>query len=255
MLFVLLAVGCDRGWPGSPSGPGWDCVGGRIQVRGGLGVQGVAVITVWGAGTHTWDRRALLGGVAAVGFCWVFGDARLWAPGPDPQPVGLLIEQGNIAQEVKWQNPSRVPIRRRNVEATREAAVAALRDLPPGHRLAVIWPETAVPFLLPNDPEARRLIAGALPQNALLLTGTVRGDFTPEGFARDLFNSLVVISPNTQVLASADKVNLVPFGEFMPLRGLLPIRLVQSTRDFTAAEERRLGVAGWLPPFVGLIRY
>jgi apolipoprotein N-acyltransferase len=57
------------------------------------------------------------------------------------------------------------------------------------------------------------------------------------------------------VLATADKVNLVPFGEFMPFRGLLPIRLVQSTRDFTAAEERRRIVAGWLPPFVGLICY
>jgi apolipoprotein N-acyltransferase len=169
--------------------------------------------------------------------------------------VGLLIVQGNIAQEVKWQEQSRVPILRRYVEATREAALAALRDLPPGHRLAVIWPETAVPFLLPNDREARQLVAGALPQNTLLLTGTVRGDFTPEGQARDLFNSLAVIGPDTQVLAVTDKMNLVPFGEFMPFRGLLPIRLVQSSRDFTPAEERRRVVAGWLPPFVALICY
>jgi apolipoprotein N-acyltransferase len=57
------------------------------------------------------------------------------------------------------------------------------------------------------------------------------------------------------VLAVSDKMNLVPFGEFMPFRGLLPIRLVQSSRDFTAAEERRRVVAGWLPPFVALICY
>jgi apolipoprotein N-acyltransferase len=201
------------------------------------------------------DRRAFRGGLAALAFCGAFGVARLWAPEPEPQPVGLLIVQGNIAQELKWQEQSRVPILRRYVEATREAALAALRDLPPGHRLAVIWPETAVPFLLPNDREARQLVAGALPQNTLLLTGTVRGDFTPEGQARDLFNSLAVIGPDTEVLAVSDKMNLVPFGEFMPFRGLLPIRLVQSSRDFTPAEERRRVVAGWLPPFVALICY
>jgi apolipoprotein N-acyltransferase len=119
----------------------------------------------------------------------------------------------------------------------------------------VIWPETAVPFLLPNDREARQLVAGALPQNTLLLTGTVRGDFTPAGYASDLYNSLAVIGPDTQVIAVADKMNLVPFGEYMPFRGLLPIRLVQSSRDFTPAEERRRLVAGWLPPFVALICY
>jgi len=207
------------------------------------------------AATPILDRRAFLSGVAVLAFCGAFGFARLWAPEPEPQPVGLLIVQGNIAQEVKWREESRVPILRRYVETTRDAAVAALRELPPGHRLAVIWPETAVPFLLPNDPEARQLVAGALPQNALLLTGTARGDFTPAGYARDLFNSLVVISPTTQVLATADKMKLVPFGEFMPFRGLLPIRLVQSTRDYSASEERRLVVAGWLPPLVGLICY
>ena len=36
-----------------------------------------------------------------------------------------MIVQGNIAQEVKWREESRVPILRRYVEATREAALAA----------------------------------------------------------------------------------------------------------------------------------
>ncbi|MEY4858094.1 MAG: apolipoprotein N-acyltransferase, partial [Pseudomonadota bacterium] len=226
-----------------------------IQMAALIGVHGLSLITLLVAATPLLDRRAFLGGFAALAFCGAFGFARLWAPEPEPQPVGLMIVQGNIAQEVKWREESRVPILRRYVEATREAALAALRDLPPGHRLAVIWPETAVPFLLPNDREARQLVAGALPQNTLLLTGTVRGDFTPAGYASDLYNSLAVIGPDTQVIAVADKMNLVPFGEYMPFRGLLPIRLVQSSRDFTPAEERRRLVAGWLPPFVALICY
>jgi apolipoprotein N-acyltransferase len=253
--FELLRGEILTGFPWNLMGSVWAFDALPIQMAAMIGVHGLSLITLLVAATPTLNRRAFLGGVAALAFCGAFGVARLWAPEPEPQPVGLLIVQGNIAQEVKWQEQSRVPILRRYVEATRDAAVAALRELPPGHRLAVIWPETAVPFLLPNDREARQLVAGALPQNALLLTGTVRGDFTPEGQARDLFNSLAVIGPDTQVLAVTDKMNLVPFGEFMPFRGLLPIRLVQSSRDFTPAEERRRVVAGWLPPFVGLICY
>jgi apolipoprotein N-acyltransferase len=226
-----------------------------IQMASVIGVHGLSLITLLVAATPLLTFRAFFAGLAVVAFCGAFGFGRLLLAEPKPQPVGLLIVQGNIAQEVKWREDARVPILRRYVEATREAALAALRELPPGHRLAVIWPETAVPFLLPNDRDARQLVAGALPQNALLLTGTVRGDFTPEGYARDLFNSLAVIAPDTQVLAVADKMNLVPFGEFMPFRGLLPIRLVQSTRDFTPAEERRRLAAGWLPPFVALVCY
>jgi apolipoprotein N-acyltransferase len=253
--FELLRGEILTGFPWNLMGSVWAFDALPIQMAALIGVHGLSLITLLVAATPLLDRRAFLGGFAALAFCGAFGFARLWAPEPEPQPVGLMIVQGNIAQEVKWREESRVPILRRYVEATREAALAALRDLPPGHRLAVIWPETAVPFLLPNDREARQLVAGALPQNTLLLTGTVRGDFTPAGYASDLYNSLAVIGPDTQVMAIADKMNLVPFGEYMPFRGLLPIRLVQSSRDFTPAEERRRLVAGWLPPFVALICY
>lgn len=253
--FELLRGEILTGFPWNLMGTVWAFDALPIQMAALIGVHGLSLITLLVAATPLLSWRGFLAGVATLAFCGVFGFVRLLPAEPKPQPVGLLIVQGNIAQEVKWREQARVPILRRYVEATREAALAALRDLPAGHRLAVIWPETAVPFLLPNDRDARQLVAGAVPQNALLLTGTVRGDFTAEGYARDLFNSLAVIAPDTQVVAVADKVNLVPFGEFMPFRGLLPIRLVQTTRDFTAAEERRRLVAGWLPPFVALICY
>ncbi len=105
----------------------------------------------------------MLGGVAALAGFALFGMVRLWPAEPPPQPVGLLIVQGNIAQEVKWREDQRVPILRRYIEATREAALAALRELPEDQTLVVIWPETAVPFLVADDPDVRQLIAGALP--------------------------------------------------------------------------------------------
>jgi apolipoprotein N-acyltransferase len=108
---------------------------------------------------------------------------------------------------------------------------------------------------LADDPELRQLVAGALPQRAMLLSGTVRAERGSDGRPRRVFNSLVAIDPAGEVRGLTDKVHLVPFGEYMPLSGLLPVRLVQGGMDFTPGAPRRSVRAGWVPPFGGLICY
>ena len=124
--FELLRGEILTGFPWNLMGTVWAFDALPIQMAAVIGVHGLSLITLLVAATPILDRRAFLGGVAVLAFCGTFGFARLWAPEPEPQPVGLLIVQGNIAQEVKWREESRVPILRRYVEATREAALAAL---------------------------------------------------------------------------------------------------------------------------------
>ncbi len=256
--FVLAEL--LRGWvfTGFP----WNLLGtvwafGALPVQGAawVGVHGLSLATVLLAATPLLGWRAMAGGGAVLAGFAVFGLLRLWPAEPAPQPVGLLVIQGNVAQELKWREEQRIPILRRYVEATREAALAALEELPPDHNLVVIWPETAVPFLLADDPEVRRLVAGALPQRAMLLSGTVRAEFGAAGRPRRVFNALVAIDPAGEVLAVQDKMHLVPFGEYMPLSGLLPVRLVQGGMDFTPGESRLALRPGWVPPFTALICY
>jgi len=57
------------------------------------------------------------------------------------------------------------------------------------------------------------------------------------------------------LLQSYDKAHLVPFGEYMPLRGLLPVRLAQSAFDFTAGPGRQAMILPGLPSFSPLICY
>ena len=253
--FELLRGWVFTGFPWNLLGTVWAFGALPVQGAAWIGVHGLSLVTVLVAAMPLLGRRAMLGGVAVLGAFGVFGLVRLWPQEPPPQPVGLLIVQGNIAQELKWREESRIPILRRYIEGTREAALAALRELPEDHRLVVIWPETAVPFLLANDPEVRQLVAGALPQRAMLLTGTVRAEFGADGRARRVFNSLVAIDPAGELRAVADKVTLVPFGEYMPFRGLLPIRIVQGGMDFTAGEGLRTQRADWVPPFGALVCY
>lgn len=255
VLFEMLRGWAFTGFPWNLLGTVWAFGALPIQAAAWVGVHGLSLATVIIAATPLLGRRAMLGGAAALAGFALFGLVRLWPAEPPPQPVGLLIVQGNIAQEVKWREDQRVPILRRYIEATREAALAALRELPEDQTLVVIWPETAVPFLVADDPDVRQLIAGALPQRAILLTGTVRAEYGPDRRLRRVFNSLVAIDPAGAVRGVADKVHLVPFGEYMPLSGLLPIRLVQGGMDFTPGNELQPMRVDGVPSFGTLICY
>jgi apolipoprotein N-acyltransferase len=57
------------------------------------------------------------------------------------------------------------------------------------------------------------------------------------------------------VLEAVDKTHLVPFGEYMPLRGLVPVRLVQGTADFASGGGLRAVRLPGVPSFAGLICY
>ena len=119
----------------------------------------------------------------------------------------------------------------------------------------MVWPETASSFLLAQDPEARRLAAAALPPDGLLLAGTVRAEWAADGRLQQVFNSLVVLDDAGTVTAIYDKAHLVPFGEYMPLSGLLPIRLVTGGMDFSAGPGPVALAPPGLPPFGALICY
>ena len=65
-----------------------------------------------------------------------------------------------------------------------------------------------------------------------------------------IYNSLFVLTPDGEIVATYDKTHLVPFGEYMPLRWLIPFdKLTGGTGDFSAGSGlTTLTVAG-LPPF------
>ncbi|EFH13340.1 apolipoprotein N-acyltransferase, partial [Teichococcus cervicalis] len=197
-------------------------------------------------------RRAMAGGAAALALlaglsAWrLHGTAEPAAPG-----VNLLLVQGNIQQEAKWREEMRWPIFRRYLELTREGAATAPGDRP----LAVIWPETASPFLLPQDEAARRYAAQVLPPRAVLLAGSVRAEWDAQGQLRHLYNSLSAVDAEARLLGTYDKAHLVPFGEYMPLRGLIPIRVVQGAVDFAAGPGPVAMAPAGLPAFSPLICY
>lgn len=227
-----------------------------LQPASVIGVHGLSALTVLLAGLPVLrSRRAWAGGVAVLALWMGFGAWRLSQPLPPDHAVRLVLVQGNVAQDTKWDPARRMPIFQRYLELSTEGARAEAAAHP-GEPILVIWPETASPFLLAQDPEAMRLAGAALPPEALLLAGTVRAEWGSDGRLQALFNSLVALDPTGRTVGLFDKAHLVPFGEYMPLGGILPIRMVTGGVDFSAGPGPEvLGLPRGLPSPGPLICY
>ncbi len=206
------------GFPWNPLGSIWTVPGSAgdamIQPAAWISVHGLTLLTLLLALIPLRAAAVLLA-------AWIsFGALRL-GPNPAPAtPITIALIQGNIAQEGKWERAKAVRIFDHYLALTR----AARRDHPDGILLP-IWPETAVPFLVDADPDARAAIAEAAGGPAVV--GALRFDA-----ARRPYNALVALDGPTPdnvspaVTAIYDKWHLVPFGEYQPGWFPLPIAFV-----------------------------
>jgi apolipoprotein N-acyltransferase len=123
----------------------------------------------------------------------------------------------------------------------------------------VIWPETAVPFVVTdfNDvgPALRERLADAVPPGGLLLTGAPRAERDAEG-RLVLWNSLHALDRSGAIVATYDKFHLVPFGEYVPLRSILKIaKVTVGNVDFSPGPGLRTLALPGLPDASPLICY
>jgi len=246
------------GFPWNLMGYVWAGTPAMMQVTALVGVLGLSALTVLAAGMPailSWDgmsvaRRWGLASAVTIGLplaLWAGGQARLSGADDARVPdVRLRIVQANIAQRDKWDQNLRAAHLERHLTLSRTPA-----EIAPTH---VIWPETAVPFLLANDVLARIRSAAAAPPGGALITGSVRRAFHND--TQQLRNALLVIDDAADVQRVYDKSHLVPFGEYVPLRGVLPIdKIVPGQSDFVAGAGRRLLNIPGLPAVSPLICY
>jgi len=160
------------------------------------------------------QRRSIALAVAAVLVAHLVGFA-LRRPEPRDTPsVQVAVLQGNIDQGVKWSRSFAKGTLEIYEELTREA-VAAGAEL-------VVWPETAVPGAIEADPALRQRLAGMARQTgAWLVVGGVGVEFDGGSRPSAYFDSAFSFSPEGALVDRYDKTKLVPFGEYVPFRGLL----------------------------------
>jgi apolipoprotein N-acyltransferase len=117
----------------------------------------------------------------------------------------------------------------------------------------LLWPETATLFPLAAETAFRRDLAQLVPPHGYLLTGSTRIERTPTLRA---WNSLHALDAAGEIRATYDKFHLVPFGEYVPLRGVLPLeRIAVGPVDFSPGPGPRTIRLPGLPAFSPLICY
>ena len=83
----------------------------------------------------------------------------------------------------------------------------------------IIWPEASIPYLFTDESVVlRQKLSEIVPIDGYLITGAVRKDST----SGSIYNSVVVLDQFGKNIANYDKKRLVPFGEYIPFRNLIP---------------------------------
>lgn len=216
-------------------------------------LQGAALFGVYGLGLVTFmilaapaaGWRASILALVVAGGAGFAGQAAM-AP-VDPAGDGPLVRivQPNTPQAEKWRPEKRAAQMTKLVELSRRDGFDRLA--------AVIWPETAPPFVVEPGSVALEVMAKAVPPGGYLLTGAARGTRNRED---GVWNSLLVIDGQGGIVATYDKVHLVPLGEYIPFhKQLAPVSGFIGRGSFEVGESRATLELPRLPSFSPIICY
>jgi len=260
-IFEYLRGHILTGFPWNLIGYSWTAFLPVLQSVAVIGIYGLGLLTVAVASLPALlpdssesalrSRASLVVGLGLIGLIGLSGWVRLSQADSATVPgVMLRVVQPNIPQTLKWVPAERARNFERLLEMTAEPSRAGATPI-----THVIWPETAVPFFLERDAGARQAIASVTPPGGSVLTGAPRVRVEANGDNR-FWNSLHAVDGSGAVIASYNKFHLVPFGEYMPFRNILPVGgIAAGATDFSSGDgPATLEVPG-LPPFSPLICY
>jgi apolipoprotein N-acyltransferase len=154
-----------------------------------------------------------------------------WRLAPHPaqfsdHALRVGIVQPNVDQSRKWD----AAFRRETIDRFESLTTVAAK-----HSDFVIWPEAATPFLFEVEEDYRDELLRFVREHAVpLLFGSPATIVEKQSNQLRLLNSAFLISADGRILDRYDKIHLVPFGEYIPLKQILTFldKLVVGIGDF-----------------------
>ena len=124
--------------------------------------------------------------------------------------VRIGVVQGNISQDRKWKV--------NRLEWTTEHYTELTHSVAQQDPALVIFPETALPYYF-NDPfythYRQRIMQLTRETGVPLLVGSLEGEIGNK--SAPVYNRAFMLDADGQIAGTADKVHLVPFGEYLPM--------------------------------------
>ncbi|MEA2571124.1 MAG: apolipoprotein N-acyltransferase [Acidobacteriota bacterium] len=190
-----------------------------IQFDRVAGPYAMSMLILLPATTATWyclarptgtRRLVIVGGTCIILFVWwatgLVAAKLIARPTGTPDTTAALL-QPNISQEMRWNNSNLVDIFKRMMSMTDEALAHGAT--------IVIWPESTVPLSYSSTDFYREAIEStSRAKNADIILGSVAED--PQQSSK-LWNAAFLVSGG-KTIGHYDKIRLVPFGEYVPLR-------------------------------------
>lgn len=187
---------------------------GFMPILGSLGASAIAVlcvglfvVSVFHANTHRVLLMACVVSILGVGQA-LFHMQSKQIEGNATKSIDVAAVQGNIPQNVKM-NPKKLGVSLKAYYALTEQTLGA--DM-------IVWPETAIPTFVTNVPSYIKDMSQFVRSvdSALVL-----GAFIPASNRTDYHNGIWVV--NKDDVQEYKKHQLVPFGEYMPLRWAMQV--------------------------------
>lgn len=186
----------------------------RVFVAGSLGI---LLLTWWGTGLVA---------------------SKLLARPNGSDPVLAALLQPNITQQMRWDETNVITIYKKMMDMTERAAQHGAK--------VVIWPESTVPLSYTQTDFFRDEIEAISKRYGIdIILGSVATD---PAKPNRLWNSAFLVSRGTTV-GHYDKIRLVPFGEYVPLRRMLFFaeKLVHAVGEFEFGANEQ--------PLAGIVKY
>lgn len=225
-LFPLVWVGWEALWHHTEFAFPWPLLAltqaKYLNVIQLAAVGGTATISLWVAlinSVLTAGRSRKLTGIVvlimilSVWFGGYYRLLRLESILKNKTIARVALVQGNVEAAMKWKMGAQYSI---------DAYLSHTREIAKQNVDLIVWPETAMPVYVQQSTRWRRYFQALVDSlDVPLITGGRYTEFTSKG--RKPYNPAFLIRPGGMgVMERYEKVDLVPFGERVPLQKLIP---------------------------------
>lgn len=254
MLFTVLFCLFEFGRGTLLTGFPWNLIGYSAgaalafeQLAALVGVYGLSLIIVlWSVGWLCFTRKYHWAVWFTLPIALMLNQAMGVAEPYRISGVTARVVQANIEQKLKWNPAYQRDIVKRYVRLSQRPGLERVE--------LIIWPETALPFVIYEDGFIPLDVYGFLQEGQLLITGGTRAERSSEEVR--FWNSVFVINHEGAIIEHYDKHHLVPFGEYVPFSDYLPMdKIAPGFGAFSQGKQGALLSLDRLPAIAPLICY